>query len=160
MSFCGAASTPAPSSRKMTGKSSRRLAAIVEALPLHPGMRVLEIGCGPGVAARAVLHRIGKGHVLGIDRSAKAIAQARAGSLAELASGHLEFRCVAVEELVLAKGEQPYDLAFAVRVGALDGRHPAAGRTALDRLRRALVKEGRLFIDGGDPLKEVLLGAV
>ena len=56
------------------------------------------------------------------------------------------------------KEERPYDLAFAVRVGALDGRHPAAGRTALGRLRRALVKSGRLFIDGGNPLKEVALG--
>jgi SAM-dependent methyltransferase len=122
-------------------------------------MRVLEIGCGPGVAARAVLERIGKGHVLGIDRSAKAISQARAGSSAELASGRLEFRCVAVEDFVLAKGEKPYDLAFAVRVGALDGRHPAAGRVALARLRQAMVKNGRLFIDGGDPLEEVALPA-
>jgi SAM-dependent methyltransferase len=120
-------------------------------------MRILEIGCGPGVAARAVLHRIGEGHVLAIDRSAKAIAQATAGCAAELASGKLEFRCVAVEDFVLADGERPYDLAFAVRVGALDGRHPATGRVALGRLQRALVKGGRLFIDGGSPLKELAL---
>lgn len=143
----------------MADKISPRLAAIVEALPLHPGMRILEIGCGPGVAARAVLHRIGKGHVLAIDRSAKAIAQAMAGSAAELASGQLEFRCISVEDLVLAKGERPYDLAFAVRVGALDGRHPAAGRIALGRLQQALVKDGLLFLDGGNPLKKVTLGA-
>lgn len=142
----------------MADKISPRLAAIVEALPLRPGMRVLEIGCGPGVAARAVLQRIGNGHVLAIDRSAKAIAQATASSRAELASGHLEFRCVSVEDFVLVKGERPYDLAFAVRVGALDGRHPAVGRTALGRLRQALVKDGRLFVDGGNPLKEITLG--
>jgi SAM-dependent methyltransferase len=120
-------------------------------------MRVLEIGCGPGVAARAVLRRVGKGHVLAIDRSAKAIAQAIAGSAAELATGKLEYRCVAIEDLVLGKDERPYDLAFAIRVGALDGRHPAAGVAALSRLRQALVKGGRVFIDGGDPLKEVRL---
>jgi SAM-dependent methyltransferase len=141
----------------VTGKSSP--AAIVDALPLRSGMRVLEIGCGPGVAARAVLHSIGKGYVLGIDRSPKAIAQASAGSLEELVSGRLEFRCVAVEDFVLAKGERPYDLAFAARVGALDGRHPVAGQRALGRLRRALVKGGRLLIDGGSPLKEVWLWA-
>jgi cyclopropane fatty-acyl-phospholipid synthase-like methyltransferase len=145
--------------RVMTAKISTRLAEIVEALPLRPGMRVLEIGCGPGVAARAVLHRIGEGHVLAIDRSAKAINQAIAGSTAELASGRLEFRCIAVEELVLSEGERPYDLAFAIRVGALDGRQPKAGRIALDRLRKVLTKNGRLFIDGGDPLTEVTLGA-
>lgn len=142
----------------MSEKISPRLAEIVEALPLRPGMRVLEIGCGPGVAARAVLQRIGTGHVLAIDRSVKAIAQATAGSAAEMASGRLEFRCVAVEDFVLSKSERPYDLAFAVRVGALDGRHPTAGRIALDRLRQALARNGRLFIDGGNPLKEVTLG--
>lgn len=82
-----------------------------------------------------------------------------AGSAAALASGQLEFRCVSVEDFVLAKGERPYDLAFAVRVGALDGRHPAAGRIALGRLQQALVKDGLLFIDGGNPLKQVTLGA-
>ncbi len=144
----------------MADKISPRLAEIVEALPLRPGMRVLEIGCGPGVAARAVLQRIGKGHILAIDRSAKAITQATAGSTAELATGRLEFRCVAVEDFALSRGERPYDLAFAVRVGALDGRHPKAGRIACDRLRQALTKDGRLFIDGGNPLIEVPLGVV
>ncbi len=141
----------------MAGDISPRLAAIVEALPLRPGLRVLEIGCGPGVAARAIARRIGTGHVLGIDRSAKAIAQAVAGSKAELASGRLAFRRAAVEEFVLEKGEKPYDIAFAVRVGALDGRHPELEKAALDRIAQALVEGGRFFIDGGDPLREISL---
>jgi SAM-dependent methyltransferase len=141
----------------MSRDLSPRLAAIVEALPLRPGLRVLEIGCGSGAAARAVVARIGKGHVLGIDRSSKAISQAIAGSKVELASGRLHFRCVAVEDLELEKDERPYDLAFAVRVGALDGRHPEAGQVARERIRRALVKGGRVYIDGGDPLRELSL---
>jgi SAM-dependent methyltransferase len=120
-------------------------------------MRVLEIGCGPGAAARAVIKRIGNGHVLAIDRSAKAIALAKASSRAELATGRLEYRHVSVEDLMLEKGEIPYDLAFAVRVGALDGRHPEAGRIAMERIRKVLVRDGRLFIDGS-PVKEVPLG--
>jgi hypothetical protein len=40
-------------------------------------------------------------------------------------------------------GGWPYDLAFAVRVGALDGRHPAVGHIALRQLQQALVKGGR-----------------
>ena len=47
---------------------SARLAAVVDALPLRPDMRVLEIGCGPGAAARAVAERLTTGHVLAIDR--------------------------------------------------------------------------------------------
>lgn len=136
---------------------SPRLTEIVAALPLEPGMRVLEVGCGPGAAARAVLSRIGNGHVLAIDRSAKAISQAMAVSTNELATGRLEFRLASVESFELAAGEQPYNLAFAIRVGALDGRHPKEGLLALAQLRKALVPGGRLFIDGGNPLKEVAL---
>lgn len=140
----------------MTGAISPRLAAVVDALPLRPGLRVLEIGCGPGVAARAVAARVGPdGFVLATDRSARAIDQARAGSAAEIAAGLMGVRQVAAEDLVLADGEAPYDLAFAVRVGALDGRHPAAGERALERLRHVLVPGGLLYVDTGDPLRSV-----
>ncbi|RPA10340.1 hypothetical protein [Gordonia sp. OPL2] len=45
-----------------------RLAAAVGALPLRPGLRVLEIGCGSRAAARAVAILVGPhGHVLGFD---------------------------------------------------------------------------------------------
>jgi cyclopropane fatty-acyl-phospholipid synthase-like methyltransferase len=70
----------------MSKTISPRLAEIVAALPLRPGMRVLEIGCGPGVAARAVLKRLGNGHVLAIDRSAKAIGADEFSSMAAIRS--------------------------------------------------------------------------
>jgi cyclopropane fatty-acyl-phospholipid synthase-like methyltransferase len=136
---------------------SPRLAAVVDALPLRPGLRVLEIGCGSGAAAREVARRIGDGHVLAIDRSAKAIAQARAGSRAEIESGRLSLRTVPVEDFELEPGEAPFDISFAVRVGALDGRHPRLARQARERIAAALTPRGRLFIDGGDPLREVSL---
>jgi SAM-dependent methyltransferase len=136
---------------------SARLAAIVDALPLRSGLRVLEIGCGPAAAAREIAHRIGNGHVLAIDRSAKAIAQARAASRAEIRSGRLSLRRVAAEDFELEPGEAPYNIAFAVRVGALDGRHPEEGLRAKRRIAAALAPGGRLFIDGGDPLREISL---
>ena len=137
---------------------SPRLAAIVDALPLRPGLRVLEIGCGPGAAARTVARRVGNGHVLAIDRSSKAVEQARRGAEAEIAAGLLTVRQAAAEDLELESGEALYDIVFAVRVGVLDGRHPEAGKQALRRIAAALTPGGRLFIDGGDPLREVLLG--
>lgn len=136
---------------------SPRLAAVVDALPLRPGMRVLEIGGAPGAAARAVAARIGDGHVLVIDRSAKGVALTERNAAAEIAAGRLSVRQVAAEDFELLPGEQPYDLAFAIRVGALDGRHPAAGRVARQRIAAALAPGGRLFIDGGDPIREVEL---
>lgn len=141
----------------MTRDLSPRLLEIVEALPLEPGQRILEIGCGPGNLAREIARRIGDGHVLAIDRSETAIRQAIAGSSAEIATGRLAYRCMSAEDFVLEPGEALFDLAVAVRVGALDGRHPEAGRHALARLAKVLVPGGQLFIDGGAPLKALQL---
>jgi SAM-dependent methyltransferase len=135
---------------------SPRLAALVAALPLAPGMRVLEVGCGPGAAARAAVARI----LLAIDRSPRAIAIARAASAGEIASGRLALACVAAEDFLLPAGEARFDLAFAFRVGALDGRHPEVGTIALARIAAALLPGAPLLIDGGDPLRPVPLPIV
>jgi SAM-dependent methyltransferase len=118
-------------------------------------MRVLEIGGAPGTSARAVVERIGDGHVLVIDRSAKGVAQVERLAAAEIAAGRMSVRCVAAEDFELAPEEAAYDLAFAIRVGAFDGRHPSAGKEARRRIRAALVPGGKLLIDGGDPLREI-----
>jgi trans-aconitate methyltransferase len=136
-------------------KLSRRLHAVVDALPLRPDSRVLEIGCGPAAAARAVAARLTTGHILAIDRSAAAIAQARVAAHDEIASGRMGVRQVAAEDFVLQPGEAPYDLVFAVRVGALDGRHPKAGERVLQRIALATTTNARLFVDGGTPLREL-----
>jgi ubiquinone/menaquinone biosynthesis C-methylase UbiE len=130
----------------------------VDALPLSNGIRVLEIGCGPGVAAREVMRRIGDGKVVAIDRSEKAIKLALAGSASELETGRLEYRTSAVEDFQLYPGEELFDLAFAMRVGALDGRHPKVGKRALERLKFALKPDGLLFIDEKDPIRGDRIG--
>jgi cyclopropane fatty-acyl-phospholipid synthase-like methyltransferase len=134
---------------------SARLAAVVDALPLHPHSRVLEIGCGPGAAARAVAARLTTGHILAIDRSPSAIAQAEVAAVDEITSGRMSVRRVAAEDFALRAGEEPYDIVFAVRVGALDGRHPEVGQRVLRRIATATTADARLFIDGGDPLREL-----
>jgi SAM-dependent methyltransferase len=135
---------------------SPRLKAIIDGLPLRPGLRVIEIGCGPGAAAREVAHRVGAhGHVLAVDRSAKAIALLTESAADLIAAKRLTARQVAAEELELHPDEERYRIAFAVRVGAFDGRDPHAGALALERLRHALVPGGRLFVDGGNPLREI-----
>jgi cyclopropane fatty-acyl-phospholipid synthase-like methyltransferase len=143
----------------VTAALSARLREIVDALPLRPGLRILEIGCGPGAMAREIARRLdGNGFVLAIDRSATAIRQAEAGSAAEIAAAVIAFRQSTAEAFGLLPGEQPFDLAVAIRVGALDGRHPEAGTLARAAIKAALIPKGRLLIDGGDPLREVDLG--
>ncbi|SDF59097.1 Methyltransferase domain-containing protein [Dyadobacter soli] len=141
----------------MASKLSQRLAAIVDALPLKEGVRVLEIGYGPGAAARAVACCTRTGDMLGIDRSERAIKLAVQGSEDEIAAGRVSFRHAAVEDFELNPAEEKYDLAFAVRVSALDGRHPELQARAIMQIKKALKPGGRLFIDTGDPLREVSL---
>jgi SAM-dependent methyltransferase len=129
----------------------------VDALPLEPHLRVLEIGCGPGAAARGVAARLVTGHILAIDRSATAVAQATAASAVEIASGRMSVRQATAEDFVLEADEEPFDLVFAVRVGALDGRDPEAGKQALWRIAAATRPDARLFIDGGNPLRELAI---
>jgi hypothetical protein len=76
--------------------------------------------------------------VLGVDRSPVAIERALAGSELERRQGRLAFRVAPAEGFVLSPGDEPFDVAFAVRVGAFDGRHPEsfttrAGRSVLER---------------------------
>lgn len=149
-----------PTVRSMAALSAR-LREIVDALPLSEGMRVIEVGCGPGAAAREVAHLVGPdGHVLAVDRSPRAIAQVVAGSGELIASGRLAVKTCTAEDLVLNPDEQPYDLAFAVRVGAFDGRHPEKFDQAVRGVAAALRPGGRLFVDGGEPLVELTLPTV
>lgn len=143
----------------MTSSVSPRLRAVVDALPLHAGMRVLEIGGAPGAAARLVAQRVGpQGHVLVVDRSARGVELTRRACAEQIADGRVGVLRAAVEELELPDGTAPFEIALACRVGVLDGRHPAGYERARDRLRAALVPGGRLYVDTGDPLEIVELG--
>ena len=136
---------------------SPRLQKIADSLPLKPGMRILEIGCGPGALAREICHRISVGYVLGIDRSEKAIKRAVKLSQAEIKREILKFKKQAIEDYELERGEQKFDLVVGIRVGALDGRHPELGAIAFPKIAKALKTNGRFFIDSGAALKEINL---
>jgi 2-polyprenyl-3-methyl-5-hydroxy-6-metoxy-1,4-benzoquinol methylase len=141
----------------MNGRLSKRLIDIVNSLPLKEGVRVLEIGCGPGAMAREISRLIGNGHIMAIDRSAKAIQQAISGSQVEIKTGNISFKQISIEKFELDSNEKPFDIAIAVRVGALDGRHPEIEKQSLLKIAKALTKKGKLFIDGGNPIKEIPL---
>lgn len=130
-------------------KLSARLQAVLDALELRPGMRVLEVGCGPGALARAMAEEVSPGgFVLGIDRSATALARASAASERRVMPDGLAFRCCAAEDFVRAPDEQPFDVIVAIRVGAFDGRHPELEAIARRRMAAALRPGGRFIVDG------------
>jgi ubiquinone/menaquinone biosynthesis C-methylase UbiE len=92
-----------------------RLKAIVDALGFAPAARVLEIGCGHGVAATHVCERLDGGCLTAVDRSPRMIAAAARRNAAHVAAGRAEFLVAELEALDL--GERRFDLVFAVRVG-------------------------------------------
>jgi ubiquinone/menaquinone biosynthesis C-methylase UbiE len=94
---------------------SERLRAIVDELAICPHYRVLEIGCGHGVAATIVCERLDGGRLTAIDRSAKMIEAAARRNAAHLEAGKAEFLVANLEHLDL--GERRFDVIFAVRVG-------------------------------------------
>ena len=135
---------------------SPRLQAVVDALPLRPGLRVVEVGGAPGAAAREVARRVAPdGFVLVVDRSPRGVEGVRRTARAEIEAGLLGVRLASAEDVALEPGEAAYDLAFACRVGVLDGRHPAGYERAVSSLRAMLVPGGPILVDTGDPLRRL-----
>ncbi len=104
---------------------SERLRRVVDELALRPQDRVLEIGCGHGVAATLVLDRLDGGRLTAVDRSATMVAAAARRNAAAVAAGTAEFLVMALEALDL--GDRRFDVVFAVRVG-LFHREPERAR--------------------------------
>ena len=79
-------------------------------LGLGPGDRVLEVGCGPGVAIAAAAGR--GAHVVGVDRSPVMIDQARHRNRQAVRHGQVELHAAPVERLPDLGA--PFDAALAV----------------------------------------------
>jgi SAM-dependent methyltransferase len=119
--------------------ASERISWAVDALGIEPSDRVLEVGCGHGVAATLVCERLEGGRLTAIDRSAKMIEMATRRNEEHMAAGLAVFEPVALERADF--GEERFDKVFGVHVAAL-WRSPEA----LAVVRRHLVAGGRLFV--------------
>ncbi len=97
---------------------SGRLRAVVDRLGLRPHDRVLEIGCGHGVAATIVCEQLEDGRLTAIDRSPKMIAAAARRNAIHVDAGKAEFLVTSLEEADF--GARRFDVIFAVRVGLFD----------------------------------------
>ncbi len=121
------------------GIVSERLRSVVEQLGIRPNDRVLEIGCGYGVAATLVCELLEEGHLTAVDRSAKMIQAATRRNEAYIEVGRAEFLVATLEDLDL--GDRRFDRIFAIRVG-LFHREPERARGIA---RRWLAPGGELF---------------
>lgn len=84
----------------------------VKLLDVQPGERVIELGCGPGVAVAALARRATQGLVVGVDHSAVMIGQARRHNTAAIRAGRVRLIHTPVQRLPLT--ERPFDAALAV----------------------------------------------
>jgi cyclopropane fatty-acyl-phospholipid synthase-like methyltransferase len=95
---------------------SERLRKVVERLGVKPDDRVLEIGCGHGVAATLVCEKLaGDGHLTAVDRSQKMIRAAAKRNAKYIEAGKAEF--IACDLEGFDPGEKRFDKILAVRVG-------------------------------------------
>lgn len=128
-----------------------RIAWTVALLDVAPDDRILELGCGPGVAVRLVGERLAGGRITAIDRSATAVERTRHRNGDLVAAGR-----AVVEQVALARftgAADQFDKAFAVNVNAFWTGPAEAECTVLARVLRPggrvlLVYEGP-GADGG-----------
>ncbi len=117
----------------------------VELLDVQPTDRIIELGCGPGVAIAALTARASHGLVVGVDHSQVMITQAGRRNRAAVALGRVRLIHAAVERLTVPDG--PFDAALAVNTVGI-WPDPAARLSELGQLLRpggriALVSQPR-----------------
>ncbi len=117
----------------------QRLSWAVGVLAPRPGERILEVGCGRGVAVELICEGHDDVRVVGIDRSAAAVAAAEVRNRAHVRSGRVRLLRAALADADL---DERFDRVFAVNVNVF-WLNPARELAAV---RRLLAPGGRLYL--------------
>lgn len=112
----------------------------VQLLDVQPTERVIELGCGPGVAIAALGTRTTRGLVVGVDHSQVMIRQACRRNRAAIRAGRVRLIHTPVENL--STSDAPFDAALAVNTVGMWTDPPAR----LLELRRLLRPGGRIAV--------------
>lgn len=102
------------------------------------GLKVLEIGCGAGVAIQALLETQSSSRLRGVDRSPTAIARARGRNRPAVDRGVVDLVTTSFE----ASDGDLWDCVFAINVNAFW----LAPEKSFSSLRRLLKNDGRLVL--------------
>ncbi len=124
----------------MAGKASERLVWAVDTLDIRPSDRLLEVGCGHGVAVSLVCERLTTGTITAIDRSPKMIEMAMRRNREDVDAGRAVLEAVALEDVDL--GDRRFDKVFAFNVAPF-WLQPAV---ALGVVREHLARDGTIYI--------------
>jgi SAM-dependent methyltransferase len=127
---------------------AERLRWAVELLDPDPSDRLLEVGCGAGVAVSLLCERLSGGAIVGLDRSRPMIVRATRRNRRHVDAGRAAFQALALAEADF--GDERFDEAFAVNVRLF---RSDAAREA-DVLRRALAPDGALYLVQHHPSAE------
>ena len=121
-------------------KAAERLVWAVDTLAVRPTDRLMEIGCGHGVAVSLVCEKLSGGSILAIDRSPTMIEMAAKRNREYVAAGMASFQAVSLHEADLGDGR--FDKIFAIHVGVF-----LRGRSAreLGIIKHHLAPGGRLY---------------
>src|SRR5439155_15822200 len=122
-----------PAPERGAARASARLAWAVEQLDVRRGDRVLEIGCGHGVAVTLICERLRGGRVVAIDRSPAMTAAAARRNAAAIDSGRATILTTALHDADL--GDACFDKILAVHFPSLLRGRP---RRELDKIRAHL----------------------
>jgi ubiquinone/menaquinone biosynthesis C-methylase UbiE len=114
-------------------------------MKVQPGDRVLEIGCGHGVAATLICSKLVNGSFLAIDRSQKMVDAAAKRNEAFVKVGLAQFIKAELESADL--GEKKFDKVLAMRVRLFHSEPEQAQQLAM----RWLAPNGRLFVQYDEP---------
>src|ERR1044072_15400 len=101
----------------MPGKASERFVWAVHTLEVRPADRLLEVGCGHGVAISPVCERLTTGTITAIDRSPKMIEMATRRNREHVDAGRAVLEAVALEDADL--GDRSFAKVFAFTVDPL-----------------------------------------
>ena len=149
----------------MTERVAERFRWAVETLDPAPSDRLLEVGCGQGVAVSLICRMLSAGTIVAIDRSKSMIDRAARRNREHVREGNATFKAVALEDADF--GNERFDKVFAINVrlfraeaareaevllhlltpkGALYlfQQHPSTSRTraVTDELKTALERNG------------------
>jgi cyclopropane fatty-acyl-phospholipid synthase-like methyltransferase len=122
-------------------KAAQRLLWAVDTLAVQPADRLLEIGCGHGVAVSLVCERLDGGSIVAIDRSPTMVEAARRRNADHIAAGRASLQVASLHEADL--GDARFDKIFAIHVGVFLRGRPAR---ELAIIRDHLADGGRFYL--------------